>query len=208
MIAVLMTQHQPAIQSFAAFAERIRAKNLVDHGLVIAVDGQSASGKTTFSTRLAASLNAPLVHTDDVASHHSFFDWWPLLIEHVLVPFRAGHAINWTPEAWINRGREGGIVVPTAPVLVVEGVSASRRELMHLIDVAIWMDVDPNLAEHRGLERDGPKNRAFWFEWQAEEVPFLNQDQPWERANLIVDGAPTVEHDPATQYVVISDRLA
>ncbi len=204
----LMTQHQPTIQSFASLAERIRARVPAEGHLVVAVDGRGASGKTTFSTRLAASLNAPLVHTDDVAWHHSFFDWWPLLTERVLEPFRAGHAINWTPEAWTSRGRTGRIVVPAAPVLVVEGVSASRRELMNLIDVAIWMDVDPNLAEQRGLERDGPENRAFWFEWQAEEVPFLNQDQPWERANLIVDGAPTVEHDPATQYVVISDRLA
>ncbi len=147
------------------------------------------------------------MHTDDVAWYPSFFDWWPLMAEHILEPFRAGHAINWTPEAWITGGREGGIVVPTAPVLVLEGVSASRRELMNLIDVAIWMDVDPNLAEQRGLERDGPENRAFWFEWQDEEVPFLNQDQPWERANLIVDGAPTIEHDPHTAYVAISDQL-
>jgi hypothetical protein len=203
-----MSLHQPTIQSFAALAERICAKNPVGHGLVIAVDGRSASGKTTFAARLATALHAPLVHTDDVASHPSFFDWWPLMIEHVLEPFRAGRTINWTPETWINWGREGGIVVPVAPALVLEGVSASRRELMDLIDMTIWMEIDPHLAEHRGLERDGPENRAFWFEWQAEEVPFLNQDRPWERANLIVDGAPNIEHDPATQYVVISDRLA
>ncbi len=151
-----MSPHQPSIQSFTALADRIRAKSSVGHGLVIAVDGRSASGKTTFAARLAEALRAPVVHTDDVAWHHSFFDWWPLLAEHVLEPFRAGHAINWTPEAWTARGRTGGILVPTAPVLVVEGVSASRRELMNLIDVAIWMDVDPHLAEHRGLERDGP----------------------------------------------------
>lgn len=175
--------------------------------MVVVVDGNSASGKTTFAARLAGVLGAPLVHTDDVAWHHSFFDWWPLLIAHVLEPFRNGQTINWTPAAWMARGRTGSILVPFAPVLIVEGVSASRRELMDLIDVAIWMDIDPRLAEQRGLERDGPEGRAFWFEWQAAEDVFLDKDRPWERAKLVVDGAPTIEHDPATHYVALSDQL-
>jgi hypothetical protein len=202
-----VSSEHPTTQSFTELAERIRAGVPAAGSLVVAVDGNSASGKTTFATRLAQALGAPLVHTDDVAWHHSFFDWWPLLVERVLEPFRSGHAINWTPEAWIARGREGSILVPAAPVLVVEGVSASRRELADLTDVAIWMDVDPRLAEQRGLERDGPEGRAFWFEWQAAEDAFLAEDRPWERAMLIVDGAPTIDHDPTTQYVAISDRL-
>jgi len=69
------------------------------------------------------------------------------------------------------------------------------------------MEIDPALAERRGLERDGPSERDFWFEWQASERPLLTADKPWERAKLVVDGAPTLEHDPATQYVALKDSL-
>jgi len=117
------------IEPFADLARRIEAREWPGGRLVVAVDGRSASGKSTFSRRLAGALSAPIVHTDDVAWHHSFFGWWPLLIEKILVPFREGKAVDWTPEAWTARGRTGSITVPAAPVLLVEGVSASRREL-------------------------------------------------------------------------------
>jgi hypothetical protein len=70
------------------------------------------------------------------------------------------------------------------------------------------VETHPDTAETRGLERDGPDGRSFWFEWQASEKPFLERDQPWDRAKLIVDGAPTLEHDPETQCVTIRNRLA
>jgi hypothetical protein len=192
----------PNIQSFVGLVEKIRR---LETPTILAVDGRSASGKTTFAKRLSSVLNAPLVHTDDVARHHSFFDWWPLLLEHVFTPFRAGQAIDWRPVVWIEKGREGSIIVPKSQILVLEGVSATRRELSDHIDLPIWMETDPKVAEVRGLERDGPDGRDFWFEWQAVENPFLERDQPWDRAKLIVDGAPNLKHDPETQFVTIKN---
>jgi pantothenate kinase len=155
---------------------------------IIAVDGRSASGKTTFATQLAKQLDAPLVHTDDIAWNHSFFDWWELAIVHILEPFKCNQTIHWTPEAWLTHGREGAIIVPIAPILIFEGVSATRVELQPWIDFPIWIETDIELAEQRGLERDGESGRDFWFEWQAVERSFLEKDQPWTRAKKIVDG--------------------
>jgi hypothetical protein len=194
----------PRVQGFADLAASIRH---LETPTVIAIDGRSASGKSTFAARLARALNAPLVHSDDVAWHHSFFDWWPLMLEQVIVPFRAGLAIDWQPEAWIEKGREGSIVVPKSSILLLEGVSTTRRELSEHIDLPIWMETDPKVAEARGLEREGPDGRDFWFEWQAAEDPFLESDQPWNRATLIVDGAPALEHDAETQFVMIKNLM-
>ena len=195
-----MTARQ--IQSFNGLAKHIRT---LEAPAVIAIDGRSASGKTTFATRLARALNAPLVHTDDVAWHHSFFDWWPLMLEQIITPFRAGIAIDWKPEAWSTQGREGSISVRQSPILILEGVSATRHELSQQIDLPIWVETDLKLAETRGLERDGPDGRDFWFQWQASEQPFLEADKPWDRAKLIVDGAPSLEHDPETAFVTIKN---
>jgi ABC-type cobalamin/Fe3+-siderophores transport system ATPase subunit len=95
------------IQTFTSLAEQIL--HSIPLHQVIAVDGRSASGKTTFAKALAGALNAPLVHTDDVAWHHSFLDWWPLLIDHILMPFKIGEPIEWTPQAWKAKGRSGAI---------------------------------------------------------------------------------------------------
>ena len=194
----------PRVQTFAHLAQEIRT---LEVPTIVAVDGRSASGKTTFAAMLARALNAPIVHTDDVAWHHSFFDWWPLMLKQVIEPFRAGRVIDWKPEAWIVQGREGSIQVPQSSILILEGVSATRRELSTKIDLPIWVETDLQVAETRGLERDGPDGHDFWFEWQASERPFLEHDKPWDRAKLIVDGAPVLEHNPETQFVTIKMAL-
>jgi hypothetical protein len=194
----------PRVETFSDLAATIR---MLETPTILAVDGRSASGKTTFTARLAKILNAPIVHSDDIAWHHSFFDWWPLMVEQVIMPFRAGQAIEWKPEAWIAQGREGSIVVPRSSILILEGVSVTRQELSEHIDLPIWVETDLHIAESRGLERDGPDGRDFWFEWQAIERPFFVQDKPWDRAKIIIDGASTLEHDPETQFVVVKNAL-
>ena len=186
------------VQSFTSLATQILR---LPAPAIVAIDGRSASGKSTFASRLTRALECQCVHTDDIAWNHSFFDWWPLLIHHVLEPFRAGQAVLWTPDAWREHERSGAIIVQPAPILLVEGVSSTRRELSNWIDYTVWMETDVQLAETRGLERDGPDGRDFWFEWQRIEQPFFAKDQPWTRAALIVDGAPTVAHDADTQFV-------
>ena len=172
----------------------------------LAVDGRSAGGKTTLAERLAALVpGAVVVHTDDIAWHHSFFDWSDLLIEGVLRPARNGEAVRYRPPGWAARGREGAIEVPVGcPLLVVEGVGAGRKETVPWIDRAIWVQSDVVEAKRRGLVREGGTDEAvaFWDEWMREEAPFLERDRPWERAFLIVCGTPTLTHDPEREMAV------
>jgi len=162
---------------------------------VLAVDGRSGSGKSTLVARLAATVpSTAVVHTDDVAWHHDFFDWADLLLDGVLVPWRAGRDVAYRPPPWDARGRAGAITVPAAaPLLVVEGVGAGRRPFAPHLDALIWVQTDRALATRRGLERDGG-DVAFWDEWEARERPFLAADRPWARADLVVSGQD-VRHD-------------
>jgi hypothetical protein len=163
--------------------------------VIVAVDGRSGAGKSTVADQLALMLDAaPVIHTDDVAWHHSFFEWWPLMREHVLGPLRVGREVAWRPPGWVARERAGSIVVPASPIVLVEGVSASRRELADLLDAAIWVDGDIAEQERRGVARDGGDDAAqrFWDEWQAAERPLLDADEPWDRADLLVLGTPAV----------------
>lgn len=179
---------------------------------VLAVDGRSASGKTTLATRIAAAIpGAAVVHTDDVAWWESFFGWDELLARGVLEPARRGEPVAFRPPAWDARGREGAVVVPEGTrLVVVEGVGASRLSLGDLVDVAVWVQSDAVEARRRGIARDGGDAEAesFWDEWDSEEVPFLATDRPWERAVAVVCGTPDVAgvvHDPATEVLLGRD---
>lgn len=87
-------------------------QNHADGGVVprrlIAIDGRGGAGKSTVTGLLAgtAPARAHVVHTDDVAWHHSFFDWDELLADRVLQPFRRGESVTFTPDAWRKRGRQ------------------------------------------------------------------------------------------------------
>ena len=173
---------------------------------VIAVDGRSAGGKTTAAAVLAAAADrSAVVHTDDVAWHHDFFDWADLLIEGILRPLRRGEAVHYRPPGWIAKDRPGAIEIPAGrDLVVIEGVGAGRRELAAYLDAIVWVQSDFDEAERRGIERDGGDQSVidFWHEWMAAEIPFLADQKPWERATLIIAGTPALAHDRDTELVV------
>ncbi len=182
--------------------------------VILAIDGRSGGGKSTVAARVAAHIpGAVIVHTDDVAWYESFFDWDVLLAEGILEPLRRGEAVNFRPPAWDERGREGAIRVDAdASVLILEGVGSSRRSLTPHIDASVWVQSDLSEARRRGIERDGGDDAAasFWDEWTAQEEPFLAEDRPWERADLVVCGTPHLSGVPqaAATHVIVGRSLS
>jgi pantothenate kinase len=174
--------------------------------LIIAVDGRSASGKSSLAACLHQQVaRSAIVLTDDVAWHESFFGWSPLLAEDVLEPLRRGEPVTFRPPAWAQYGRGGAILLPAGlDLVVIEGVGAGQRELSGLIDATIWVQSDFVEAEQRGIARDiahgtngdPAQTITFWHKWMAEELPFLAADRPWERACVVVAGSPTIPLGP------------
>lgn len=178
--------------------------DLLGRPRVLAVDGRSGGGKTTVAHRVAAAVpGASVLHTDDVAWYESFFDWAELMRDGILAPLRAGNDVRFRPPAWDARGREGAITAdPASPLVIVEGVGIGRRELADHVDALLWVQTDADEARCRGLARDGADAADFWAEWQAAEDPFQAAQRPWERAGLVVSGAPQLPHDPHRELVV------
>jgi len=179
-----------------------------DRSVVLAIDGRSSSGKTTLAARVQAAVTwSAVVHTDDIAWWHSRFGWADLLVDGILLPLYRGELVNFQPPSWAEHGRGGSIDVPAScPLLIIEGVGAGRREAAHLVDALVWVQSDHREAERRSLARvgqpGGPQTVWDLREWMAEEEPFLADQRPWERADLIVAGTPQIPFDPLTELVV------
>ena len=93
--------------------------------------------------------------------------------------------------------------------MIIEGVGVARRTLAPLVDVAIWVQSDFVEARRRGILRDmaelhrhPAEAERLWDEWEAEEVPFLQKDQPWQRAHFIVGTASSLPHNAETGVAV------
>lgn len=162
---------------------------------LIVVDGRSGSGKSTLATALAAALDARNVHTDDVAWHHSMFDWQDAMIDGIVRPWSRGERVSYVPPGWRSHGRAGSIDVDPGTTLVIEGVGAARAELRQWAAAAVWVQSDARSAREGGLARDVAEGRtadeaaAFWEEWMAQEIPFLERERPWLHADVVVKGA-------------------
>jgi hypothetical protein len=182
---------------------------------LIAVDGRGAGGKSTLSDRLQAVIpGSAVVHTDDIAWNHSIFDWATQMIDGILEPLRRGEAVHYQPPGWAPNGRDGYIDLPAGlHTVIIEGVGASRRELSSLLDASLWVQSDFVDARDRGIRRDvesgvnGDEAGAaeFWDVWMAEELPFLEQDRPWDRAAAIVAGHPVIDLGPDEVAVAVRD---
>jgi hypothetical protein len=207
---------EPAATSWSAVGVGDLLRRLLDGAprhtgpAVLAVDGRSAAGKSTLAERLVEQAissggHAIVLHTDDVAWNHSFFDWAEPLVDGILGPARRGGAVRFQPPGWTSHGRAGALEVPASTdLVVVEGVGAGRQELSRFLDALVWVQSDAVEAERRGLARDNAsgvngdeaQTVAFWHEWMDQELGFLAADRPWERAHAVVAGTPTIPLRP------------
>jgi uridine kinase len=190
-----------SVRSFAELAARVHATP--GPVRLVGVDGGGAAGKTTFAQRLARSLgDVPVVHTDDFASHDEPMQWWPGFLEQVVDPLLAGRPATFRPYDWTARRRRSDpTVVAVAPAVVIEGVGAMRAAWRDRLALRVWVEAPRALRLERGVARDGEALLGFWQQWQRDEDAYFTAEQPAVHADLVVDGAPALAHDPERQYV-------
>ena len=158
---------------------------------IVGVDGPSGSGKTTFARALAGTAGAPLVHCDDFVAWHDFAGWWPRFSAEVLDPLLAGRDATYRIRDWegdeLGDSLKDWRTTPYAPLVVVEGVTCTRRASP--VTYAVWVEAPYDVRLARGIERDGEDHRDLWLRWMEEEAAFFAADGTRDRADLVLSTA-------------------
>jgi uridine kinase len=167
---------------------------------LVAVDGPSGAGKTRFALRLAKELDAPVVHTDDLLDGwEDQFTFWERLEERVLGPLRRGETAFYQRYRW-DRGAFDPVPVrlDPAPIVILEGVSSSRRGNRPDLSLSVFVDAAPDLRLARALARDGDDSlafRAYLERWRSAENRHFAADRTRQHADLVVDGSADTADD-------------
>ncbi len=176
---------------------------------LVGIDGCAGAGKTTFADRLAgAAGQAPIVHTDDFASHDVPIDWWPRMLADVVEPLLAQQPATYTAYDWVNRSAGPTLRVDPAPLVVIEGVGACRRAWRDELAMSIWIETPREERLRRGLARDGEELADFWREWMAAEDEYVAAEDPESYADVVVDGAAFMEGDADNEFVIVRATAA
>lgn len=163
----------------------------------IGIDGRGGSGKSTLAKILSKKLNAQIIHTDDFATQDNPFEWQDSLINTVFNPIISGaKTLNYHPSKWWpDHHPEPVINQPVTQIMILEGVTALRKQFRPYLSLSIFVDTPANICLARGLERDKDNSdltphalTALWQEWAEFENSYLAQHNPQSYADLVISG--------------------
>lgn len=158
---------------------------------VVAVDGRSGSGKTTFAQHVADAVAATGADRAPVLAMDSLYPGWdglaasvPLLV-HALTGMRGGVLRHPTWDWEHDRpGPEATLAV--GGWLVVEGVGCGCAPVRPHLGALAWLDAPTPVRRDRALARDGDTYAPHWARWATQEDALLAGDDVRAAADLIL----------------------
>jgi uridine kinase len=154
---------------------------------LVAIDGPGAAGKTTFAAALASAAgDAPVLHTDDFASADNPIDWWPRMLELAIAPLAKGRTVRFQRYDWPTETWAEWVAVEPAPIVIIEGVSAARREWREHLAFIVWMETPREIRLQRALARGGDDADDEWDDWMAAEDAHYARDPTREHADVVI----------------------
>ena len=167
-------------------AERVRASAAARGAsrLVVLVDGHSGAGKTTLSSRLAASLGAQHVPLDLFYPGWGGLEVGSAMVRGLLDPADPGYR-RWD---WDRNAPADWVAVDGASDIVIEGSGALSRANRALATFGIWVRLDQAERRRRAFARDGEAFVEHWDRWAAQEQHFFARERPDVLADAVLNG--------------------
>lgn len=179
--------------------------NRIERAPVVGISGHGGAGKSTLAARLITELGGTpeqVVRTDrfyaaDAGPDSRLFALhdWPALLDLL-------HRLRATPgprrllyPVRTYDGVERTCDVPMPPVVIVEGIRLLRPETIPLLDLAVWINLAPEPAGRRAVERnreqgDSSEELDLWrTKWIPEAHAYTHSVDPERLAHVVIPAA-------------------
>lgn len=151
---------------------------------IVLIDGRSGSGKTELGTLVAAHLDAQLIRLDDLYPGWHGLDAGSRAVVTDILRAHRWRRWDWTTSAFA----EEHTVDPARP-LVIDGCGSLTEASRRLATLGVWVELDDGHRKVRALARDGVDYEPHWDEWAAQELRFIERENPKAFADLVLDGS-------------------
>lgn len=167
---------------------------------IVAIEGGSASGKTTLAKLLGELYDCTVFHMDDFflrpeqrttarrAEVGGNVDRERFL-EEVLQPLRTGKPICYRRFDCTTQTLLPPETVTPTPLTVIEGAYSMHPDLASYYDLSLFLEISPNHQKERILKRNpSPWAERFFEEWIPMEQMYFEHMNVKARCTLSLDG--------------------
>ena len=161
---------------------------------IIAIDGPSCSGKTSFSNIISSNV----VHIDDfylplnkrtkeimnTLGGNIDFD---RLLNEIIIPYKENKEVNYRPYDCHNDKFLETVKLDNNKDLIIEGAYSHHPKISKYIDYKIFIDVDFNTQRKRILIRNKNNANDFFNIWIKRENDYFNILKIKESCDLLME---------------------
>ncbi len=190
---VISNRYLPFLPLFAEIDKKL------DQGSVtVAIEGGSASGKTTLGDLLASVYDCTVFRMDDFflrpeqrtgqryrevggnVDRERF-------LKEVLIPLKKGEPIFYRRFDCATMTVAPALEIVPKKLTVIEGAYCMHPELADFYDLSVFLDIAPDLQKKRIGKRNSPQMaQRFFGEWIPLETVYFSKMQVKERCDLSV----------------------
>ena len=166
--------------------------------VIVAMEGGSASGKTTLGKELEERFGCLVLHMDDFflrpeqrtaerlhepggnVDRERFY-------EEVVIPLQKGETIAYRPFDCSTFTIQPAKMLQPGNLVVIEGAYSTHPELGKYYDLAVFLDVDFKLQRERILKRNSADKAEMFFErWIPMEQKYFEAFKIREKCDIIL----------------------
>ena len=177
--------------------QRIRQLLTEKDRVIVAIDGNCASGKTTLTAQLAEHFDCNVFHMDDFflrpeqRTPQRYEETggnidYERFHQEVLLPLQTGNAFSYRPFDCSTFTLEEPVAVTPKKLTLIEGSYSHHPYFGNAYDLKILLTIDSGTQRQRILERPAFLQERFFSLWIPMENRYLEAFQIAEKADLIL----------------------
>ena len=184
-------------EALSIIIERIK-EQLAKGSWIVAIDGNSASGKTTLSNHLASIFDCNVFHIDDYFLTSSQrtperlneisgnFDRERFLAE-ILIPLSQHTPVIAKKYNCNTKTFSAPKTYPQKALTIVEGCYSTHPSLLPYYDLTIFLSISPTLQRERILSRNPALAERFFIEWIPLENKFFEHHNTKNTCDITIN---------------------